>query len=52
MAKTIKYQKEDYKCLTPCPYREGIKVGSGWCQTCRYLVGIDDTNLVVDCEYE
>lgn len=50
--KEIKYEVEGCRCLTPCPFRKNVKVGSSGCEFyCRHLVIDDVVNRVVTCNH-
>lgn len=46
----IKYQTDKYMvCITPCPFFDGIKVGTGACMSCGSFYGKDMKRKLVNC---
>ena len=52
MSKVIHYESEGFDCKTPCPYREGILVGSIKCGKCVFLNKNDDESNMLICDWD
>lgn len=49
--KKFNYEAKKAICVTPCPYKPDVKIGSGACVTCPYHVNRDTEKKLVFCRY-
>lgn len=52
MSKVMHYESEGFNCITPCPYREGVKMGSRRCERCIFLNKIDGDDNMLICDWD
>ena len=52
MSKVMHYESEGFNCITPCPHREGVKIGSRRCGKCVFLNKIDDDDNTLICDWD
>lgn len=46
----VKYETDRcMRCITPCPFFDGMIVGSGACMECASFYGKDKKHKVVNC---
>lgn len=46
---SLEYEANGRICLTPCPYKKDMKIGSVLCQECHSFHGIDRNEHTVKC---
>ena len=52
MSKVLHYKVSNGKCKTPCPYREGLLIGSIKCGECVFHNKQDSGSGMLICDWE
>lgn len=52
MSKVLHYKVKKGECQTPCPYREGILIGTIRCKECVFFNRKDVSSGMMICDWD